>query len=219
MGEIVFVRHGQATFGTDDYDRLSPLGWQQARWLGEHLASDGWRFDRAIMGDMRRHRETASAIADGLVLPDFDVVPGLNEMDFDLLQTDAVSAGVADPGRLAEPGGFAGEFAKILTAWSSESFQTMHEPFDLFRARVCDAVDQVAAEGQSVLIVSSGGPKAVIMRHVLGFGIETMAQIGLDVINSSISRFNVRDGGLSLTEFNATPHLAGPDRVHARTYI
>ena len=36
--ELWLVRHGQAAFGTEDYDRLTELGWQQARWLGAHLA-------------------------------------------------------------------------------------------------------------------------------------------------------------------------------------
>lgn len=219
MGEIVFVRHGQASFGTDDYDRLSSLGWQQARWLGQHLAADGWRFDRAIMGGMRRHRETASAMAEGLDLPEFDAMPDLNEMDFDLLQDDAARAGVADRDQMQSPEGFPGEFAKILAGWEAATFDTTHEPFDEFKSRVCSAVDDLATEGQAILIVSSGGPKAMVMRHVLGFDIATMAQIGLGVINSSVTRFNVRAGRLQLAEFNSTPHLAGPDRAHAKTYI
>ena len=36
--ELWLVRHGQAAFATGDYDRLTDLGWQQSRWLGEHLA-------------------------------------------------------------------------------------------------------------------------------------------------------------------------------------
>ena len=35
------------------YDRLSPLGLQQARWLGEHLAATGQGFDRVIAGGWR----------------------------------------------------------------------------------------------------------------------------------------------------------------------
>ena len=41
MGEIILVRHGQAAFASDNYDQLTDLGWQQARWLGEHLAAMG----------------------------------------------------------------------------------------------------------------------------------------------------------------------------------
>ena len=34
MGTLYLVRHGQASFGADDYDQLSPLGHQQALRLG-----------------------------------------------------------------------------------------------------------------------------------------------------------------------------------------
>ena len=38
MGSIYLIRHGQASFGADDYDVLSPLGVRQAEVLGDHLA-------------------------------------------------------------------------------------------------------------------------------------------------------------------------------------
>ena len=34
MSLVYLVRHAQASFGARDYDRLSELGRQQARWLG-----------------------------------------------------------------------------------------------------------------------------------------------------------------------------------------
>jgi len=45
MSEIFFVRHGQASFGSDDYDRLSPLGVRQAKILARYLAQTGKIFD------------------------------------------------------------------------------------------------------------------------------------------------------------------------------
>ena len=38
---IHLVRHGQASFGTDDYDRLSDLGRMQATLAGRELARRG----------------------------------------------------------------------------------------------------------------------------------------------------------------------------------
>ncbi|MCF8967887.1 histidine phosphatase family protein, partial [Pseudomonas carnis] len=38
MGSIYLIRHGQASFGADDYDVLSPIGVEQAQVLGRHLA-------------------------------------------------------------------------------------------------------------------------------------------------------------------------------------
>ena len=44
MAELVLVRHGQASFGAADYDKLSDLGWRQSRWLGEYFAERGITF-------------------------------------------------------------------------------------------------------------------------------------------------------------------------------
>ena len=73
--ELWLVRHGQAAFATDDYDRLTDLGWQQARWLGEHLSTMETRFDRICAGTLRRQQETASAIADLITQTDKSTLP------------------------------------------------------------------------------------------------------------------------------------------------
>ncbi len=219
MGEIVFVRHGQASFGTDDYDRLSDLGWQQARWLGQHLAASGRRFSVTASGDQRRHVETASAISEAVPVESRVVAPGLNEMNFDVLLEDAETAGVIEPDIGDDSEVFAREFPKIMRGWQDGSFPTRHESFDAFEQRILGAVTELAVEGRDVLIVSSGGPKAMLMRQVLELGTEKTSEVLLGIHNSSFSRFVIRDGVLRLAEFNAIPHLSTPDRAHARTYI
>ncbi|MBN8464677.1 MAG: histidine phosphatase family protein, partial [Dechloromonas sp.] len=66
MAELYLVRHGQASFGTGDYDRLSALGERQGVWLGEYFGERGIAFDRVVTGSLRRHRQTADAIFRGL---------------------------------------------------------------------------------------------------------------------------------------------------------
>ena len=39
MSRILLVRHGQASFGADDYDDLSPTGHEQSRVLGAALSA------------------------------------------------------------------------------------------------------------------------------------------------------------------------------------
>ncbi|MCW2791573.1 MAG: Phosphoglycerate mutase, partial [Nocardioides sp.] len=65
MGLVLLVRHGQASFGADDYDVLSETGWAQSRLLGAWLAERKVTPDLVIRGDMRRHRETAEGLAQG----------------------------------------------------------------------------------------------------------------------------------------------------------
>ena len=83
---LVLVRHGQASAGTADYDRLSDLGKRQSRRLGDWLADTGHVFTGVVAGRMRRHRETLEGIDDayrarGLALPDAQIDAGLDEFD------------------------------------------------------------------------------------------------------------------------------------------
>ncbi|MEX2333202.1 MAG: histidine phosphatase family protein, partial [Pseudohongiella sp.] len=80
MSELILVRHGQASFGADSYDKLSPLGIRQIDILADHWQALGERFDQLYSGELVRQIETA----DGLraLLPasaEIQVHPGLNE--------------------------------------------------------------------------------------------------------------------------------------------
>ncbi|WP_238430248.1 histidine phosphatase family protein, partial [Frankia nepalensis] len=61
MSVIYLVRHGQASFGSADYDVLSELGYRQAALVGAELRARGVRVDLAVSGTLRRQRETARA--------------------------------------------------------------------------------------------------------------------------------------------------------------
>ena len=58
MGTLYLVRHGQASFGAEDYDHLSELGRRQSVRLGEYFAERGIHFDGLIAGTLRRHKQT-----------------------------------------------------------------------------------------------------------------------------------------------------------------
>ena len=83
MGEVVLVRHGQASFGAEDYDRLSPLGHQQSAWLGEYFVAHGMAFDTVWRGQLRRHRETAEGIATAMALPGIAEDARFDEFHYD----------------------------------------------------------------------------------------------------------------------------------------
>ena len=57
MGTLYLVRHGQASFGADDYDQLSALGQRQAQRLGAYFQEKGLQFDAVLMGTLRRHAQ------------------------------------------------------------------------------------------------------------------------------------------------------------------
>ena len=58
MAEILMVRHGQAAFGTDDYDRLTEVGWEQSRLLGDYFARRPKQ--RTRLGNAHRYTRPSS---------------------------------------------------------------------------------------------------------------------------------------------------------------
>ena len=82
MGTLYLVRHGQASFGAEDYDQLSALGRRQSVRLGEYFRGKGLVFDAVLTGTLRRHVQTWEGIAEGLGLaPQTLPWAGLNEYD------------------------------------------------------------------------------------------------------------------------------------------
>ena len=65
MGNLYLVRHGQASFGADDYDQLSDLGQRQSQRLGEYFAGKGLQFEAVLTGTLKRHAQTWAGIAKG----------------------------------------------------------------------------------------------------------------------------------------------------------
>src|SRR5699024_602493 len=82
MGVLYLMRHGQASCGTDDYDRLSDLGHEQSRLAGRHLGGQGVHPIRIVHGQMLRQKQTAEGILNGLdPKPEAEIDPGWNEFN------------------------------------------------------------------------------------------------------------------------------------------
>ena len=82
MGTLYLVRHGQASFGADDYDQLSELGQRQSVRLGEYFAERGIHFEGLIAGTLRRHQQTLQGILQGMQCAGEPLAwDGLNEYD------------------------------------------------------------------------------------------------------------------------------------------
>ncbi|WP_342743716.1 histidine phosphatase family protein [Salibaculum halophilum] len=215
MGEIVMVRHGQANTGATseaDYDRLSPLGHQQAAWLGAWMRGHDPAFDQVLSGTMRRHRETAQAM--GVTADRTDA--RLNELDYFALARDIeITHGLAQP---ASEQDFASHIPQTFKAWHAAEI-TGAEPFAAFEARIRTVLDEAAAPGRRVLCITSGGVIAMALRLALDLDPERLAQVLLPIYNSSVHRFRVLESGTFLSSFNAIPHLDPPERADSRSWI
>lgn len=218
MTEIILIRHGQASFGSDDYDKLSDLGHQQARWLGQHFAALDLQFDALVCGDLRRHCETADSLMAGLGRSTKPLIdPRLNELEYDRLE--AAFCAENDCGAPQTFAEFRQMFPAMLRAWASGRLSGMSEDYQDFANRVGAAVDAHIPTHGRVVIVSSGGPISVTVGRVLGLDMFGVSEVLSMTMNSSVHRFERVDGRFSLLQYNAVPHLDHPDRHAARTFI
>jgi broad specificity phosphatase PhoE len=161
MGVVLLVRHGQASFGSDDYDLLSETGWEQGRLLGAWLADRKVTPTVVVRGDMRRHRETAEAMVAGAGWAT-EVVVDAGWDEFDHLGVVAAYPDVPD-GEL-DRREFQRVFELATRRWAAGEFDADYPEswpgfVERVRGALARACDQ-AGPGGTVVVVSSGGPIA-----------------------------------------------------------
>ena len=233
MSEIYFVRHGQASLGAKNYDKLSELGWQQARWLGEHYRNRGLSFDRVIVGDMRRHKETLQGISEGMEI-NFEpmVDPRLNEFKFFPVLRLYQQVFQPDSPPLKTAGEFFAMLRTVMEAWiageldnalrqQDEEEGTVTENWAQFNQRVVEALTEARSGGpkDKALIVSSGGPKSLAMKHVLELSDDATIELMMQVRNTASTQFLSDKERMSLKAFNVLSHMEQAGRSHAITMV
>ena len=222
MGTLYLVRHGQASFGADDYDQLSPLGLQQAQRLGAHWLAHGQRFDTVLMGTLRRHAQTLDGIAQGLPgLPAPQVLPNLDEYDSLALIRAIHTEPLQKPNT---PELYRHHFRLLCDAiaqWMagviSPQGMPSWEDFSLGVRRVLDQVRRDHAD-QNVLLVSSGGPISTAVGEVLGTAPEVTIALNMRIRNSAVTEFSVSPKRLMLQTFNTLPHLHAAEHASLVTH-
>jgi broad specificity phosphatase PhoE len=222
MGTLYMVRHGQASFGADDYDQLSDLGSRQSVRLGEWLAHKGIRFDGLIAGTLRRHKQTLEGILEGLNHEGEHLSwDGLNEYDAQAVIATVHSGKLEKP---ASPEEYRRHFRLLrdgLAKWIAGDTQPEGMPtYEQFMAGVAGALDHVRANhyGRNVLMVTSGGPIATAVACVLGAGAGAMIDLNLRIRNTSITEFAFTPKRHTLVMYNAIPHLEDPSFADWVTY-
>ncbi len=210
MGQVLLVRHGQASWGADDYDVLSETGWEQSRLLGAALRGRGVEASLVVHGTMRRHRETAEAtgMADGA-----SVDAGWDEFDH-LGMLGAVPAPYE--GREPTRAEFQAWFEKATNRWTGgEHDADYDEPFAAFGDRVTAALRRTAeqAGGGTAVVFTSGGPMSWATATLLGADLDREGRALLwrrlnpVCVNSGVTRVVSGRRGLTLVSFNEHTHL------------
>lgn len=215
MAELLVIRHGQASFGAEDYDVLSELGHLQSKAVGALLRDMEWVPDRLVTGTLKRQVDTLSSMG-------FSKAPdqhaGFNEYDFaDLLKAR-----------------FKGQIAHSLSAdrkthfrtlretvfeWQDAVFEGASETYIEFAARV-EAARKFACDtdAKRVLVISSGGVIGQMTSAALGATKRYMMELNLQIKNTALTRFMFTGSRCSLHEFNATPHFMTSNGARLLSY-
>jgi broad specificity phosphatase PhoE len=218
MAELWLIRHGQASFGAADYDRLSDLGHTQARALGRALAGQGLRPDRLVIGSMRRHRETLEGVCEGLgtVSDTAEIHAGLDEFDFTGLLNARFPGGGPD-GMHSDRKTHFRTLRDTVAEWRADAIADPPETWGAFTARIEAARREMTNRDATVVAVSSGGPIGQMVAAALNAPPEAQIQLQLQTKNCSVTRFVFTPRAFYLHSFNECPHVSA-DTAHLLTY-
>jgi broad specificity phosphatase PhoE len=215
MATIYLIRHGQASFGADDYDKLSDLGCRQAQVLGQHLRDTGVVFDAVYSGDLLRQRETAQLAVSSLpgeVTHTID--PRFNEIQNDeqvrYLMPQVVKRNPAIQQLVDRGFSSSKDYQKVIDAvfnyWVSPEcdeprIQSWSDYSDGARQALLDVM-QTQGGGKTVGIFTSGGTMATIVAQVLGLTGADTYKFYEPVFNCAISQLFYSGARVSLSYFN-----------------
>jgi broad specificity phosphatase PhoE len=207
MGQILLVRHGQASWGAEDYDVLSAVGEQQAEVLGQALVRvlEGVEPDRLVHGTMQRQQRTAELAAKAA---GWSVTATVDERWNEMDHLAVLAALPRDFDGEPDRAQFQAWFEAATKRWASGSHDDEYdESFPRFRARVRDGIEALAEVGTAV-VVTSGGPISAVTTDLLLADTPTYQRLAPVVVNSSVTRVVSGRRGLTLVSFNDHAHLS-----------
>ena len=215
MASIYLIRHGQASFGADNYDQLSPLGRRQAEVTGQYLRDAGIRLDAVYSGDLSRQLETASlAVAQLADSPPHCIDARFNEMDNDAQIEHLLPAVLQrrpELRPLVERGlGSSKDYQKIIEGvfnfWvSTECRNHDIQSWGDYSSQVREGLrDLMLSEGagKSVAVFTSGGTIATLVAQSLGLGGAHTYRFYEPVFNCSVTQLIYSRERVSLSYFN-----------------
>jgi broad specificity phosphatase PhoE len=232
LGTLYLIRHGQASYGDVDYDRLSSRGQEQARAVGRVLARI--QPTATYAGPLKRQQQTIAlavdeAAAQGVTVPAPATLPELAEYPaFEMLQ-HLIPRLVAEDPKFAQltnaptPRLLDEAFHTILGKWAQDEWTVEGvERVRDFVLRVRTGLDRVlraAASGARIVAVTSAGPIGVAVGLTFGIPDHRMVRTSIVIRNASITElvfrsqdFDWQPDQLSLQTFNLTAHL--PDELN-----
>lgn len=217
VGTLYLIRHGQASYGELDYDRLSPRGIEQAVAVGQWAADIG--LDALYTGPLRRQRQTAQyarEAADGRLPAPQELAELAEYPAYEMLQHLVPRLVAEDPAfeqltTAPTPRLLDQAFNTILNKWSRDEWTVDGvERVAAFVDRVRSALDRVLRASASRVVdpsgsasgpkrsgarlacVTSAGPIGVAVGLVFGIPAERMVRTSIVIRNASITELRFR---------------------------
>ncbi len=213
------LRHGQASLGSADYDRLSKLGQTQSRLLGERIAHAASPDHVIWSGSMRRHRQTLESLS---VNAPYRIEQGLNEYTVSELirsalgQADRIGLNLPDSVIFEDPVAHLKTllewFPEVLGAWQQARFECQHNgSWHSFRKRVTARTPDwkmAVQQGQDVTVVTSAGVISTVVAELLEETLAWQRELNVALYNASVTELTLEENGTwTATTINCTRHL------------
>jgi len=224
MSEIYLIRHGQASFGAKNYDKLSEKGVLQATILGEHLARLEVTFDAVYSGEMERQKKTAEGVVNAyrqnhFSIPEPLVDASYNEYDSTEVWDSQTAMMLKDDPMLFDGFGannidqkaFQKIFSKAMERWVSGKYDTPGmATWNDFKNRVGSGLTHLMktwGASKRIAVFSSAGAISVATQMAMGLSDTKTIDLSWQVINASVTRFRYNGARITLSGFNDISHL------------
>lgn len=233
MASIYLIRHGQASFGKDDYDCLSDVGQQQATHLGADLARKGISFDNVFRGGMLRHQQTAEACLHAMHAPapivanmtvnlnwnEYDHQDILAQLDPDFATPNGVKRYLSQQEKPNQA--LQSLVDKAFSRWISDDFAEQYtESWSAYQKRIQQALQSTVAQAQGakhIAVFSSGGPIALLSQMLLKVPANNLMDLNWTLVNAGVTKIIVSKHGQVLSSLNDHSAFEGHNR-HLITY-
>lgn len=233
MSKIYLIRHGQASFGKENYDQLSELGETQASVLGKSLSERIGNVDQVYLGSMRRHQQTKVNCLSHFDYSDSKtnttIDSGWNEYDHEeiLLKLDpqltSMKELMARFGKQSNPKtAFKQYFVDAVARWMSGDHDDDYtESWFEFTGRVKAALQSVRDNldgAQNTLVFTSGGPISVLTQSLLAVPQAQVMKINWTLLNCGVTKLVVTSSDMFLASLNEHSHFEGAQYKALITY-
>lgn len=232
MTTIYFVRHGQASFGAESYDKLSPNGEIQASVLGQYFEKILKEAPYVVSGSMQRHQQTAK-ISLNEYFPEAEIFTNAAWNEFNHQQVFALH----DP-RFNQPETLKAEIAKAETPraylakifegaierWTGGDFHHEYdESWPEFQNRIetalQDLCDQLAeTKPRYAVVYTSGGVISVIAGKLLELSVNKTFALNWAITNTSLTTVRLVGNQPQLLSLNEH-HFIKAERPELLTWI